>query len=495
MQLYRHFNKTHVVPNLGARKLTELTPLLMEQTLAKMAANGGSVDIRRKFVGFLRSALRRAVAWDLMQKNPMDAVSKPREGRKEMRFLTRPEIIRFLEAAERHHLFGLYVLAIATGLRQGELFGLQVDDVDLVRGRLNVRRSLAEVGGVLILQEPKTRRSSRRVDLDRQTIEVLREHMEQNPSPARGAGAGYVFTSAEGLPLRKSNVIRRSFASTLKEAKLGKVRFHDLRHTHASILLAEGVHPKVVAERLGHSSIGMTLDRYSHTIPTMQEDAVLKLGVFFALPAPSKKIDAVALSASTTAVDSENGVAPPAVAKTRFKKKRSVKAEKVRREDSPRRAHRRQLVPKGWYLVCVDAVERKPTEQGEQVVVRFKIIDGNEIGRKPVIHLQTIHPKLRIARAGSDAITGVEVAAGVSRIEDAKGKQLRVSLASWHGEARLIAAAPAMPLNPADGSPGSVPSADRIRGVSALVDVTPFREAHSDLTLSEPHDCSSTSAS
>ncbi|MBI1944525.1 MAG: tyrosine-type recombinase/integrase [Deltaproteobacteria bacterium] len=278
---YEAFSRLWVVPFLGKRKLAELTPLVMEETLIEMAKQGATADIRRKWVGYMRSALRRAVAWGLILKNPLDDVVKPRSAKKPIRFLTRAEITKFLDAAHSDRLFALYVTAIATGLRQGELFGLQTADVDLERGFINVRYSLADIEGELTLQPPKTRTSTRRVDIDQHTIDVLREHVEKHPPPTEGRGAGFVFTSLAGLPLRRSNLIRRSFSTLLRKTRLGKVRFHDLRHTHASLLLAEGVHPKVVQERLGHAGISMTMDLYSHLLPSMQGDAVTKLGPLF----------------------------------------------------------------------------------------------------------------------------------------------------------------------------------------------------------------------
>lgn len=192
-----------------------------------------------------------------------------------MQVLDAEQVGQLLRAAREDRLHALYVLAVATGLRQGELLGLQWEDVDLKRGMVAVRRQLAEDGGVLELREPKTAKGRRRVDLPNFAIAALRYH--RKAMLAAGTPGPLVFCDTEGNPIRKSNLIRRSFQPRLRKAKLPKIRFHDLRHTAATLLLSQGVHPKIVQERLGHAQISLTLDTDSHVLPSMQKEAAQRL--------------------------------------------------------------------------------------------------------------------------------------------------------------------------------------------------------------------------
>jgi integrase len=192
-----------------------------------------------------------------------------------MQTLSEEQVRLFLSEARRDRLYALYVVALTTGLRQGELFALHWADIDLEAGTITVRHTLQEYGSELTLAEPKTSRSRRSVPISDRVVAALRAHHKQmmidgNPGP-------WVFCDTTGGPLRKSNVTRRSFRPLLKRAGLPLIRFHDLRHTAATLWLIKGVHPKVVQERLGHSSIAITLDTYSHVLPSMQRDAAERL--------------------------------------------------------------------------------------------------------------------------------------------------------------------------------------------------------------------------
>jgi integrase len=187
------------------------------------------------------------------------------------------QVGQLLTAARGDRLFALYALAVTTGLRQGELLGLQWEDIDLKVGSLAVRHILEEDNhtGVRRLAEPKTATSRRRVEIPRVAVAALRAHRKR--AFAKGEIGGLIFRDTDGGPLRKGNLIRRSFKPLLTKAKLPSIRFHDLRHTAATLLLAEGVNPKVVQERLGHAQIHLTLDTYSHVLPSMQKDATARL--------------------------------------------------------------------------------------------------------------------------------------------------------------------------------------------------------------------------
>jgi integrase len=206
----------------------------------------------------------------------MDAVSRPRAPRPEIRALDADQTRALLAAARGDALEALYALAVATGLRLGELLGLRWGDVDLEAAAVHVRRAAVEGrGGCVTFAEPKTSRSRRMVDLSAFAIAALGRHRARlgaTPHPGR-----LVFTSSEGLPIRRTNLHRRSFKPLLVRAGLPDVPFHALRHTAATLALAAGVHPKIVQERLGHSSIALTLDTYSHAVPTLGRDAADRL--------------------------------------------------------------------------------------------------------------------------------------------------------------------------------------------------------------------------
>ncbi len=187
-----------------------------------------------------------------------------------------------LTEAKEDHFEALYVLAVTTGLRQGELLGLSWEDVDLDSGVLRVRRTLQALGfpkgAPATLTEPKTPRSRRSVKLTAMAVEALKEHRQRQDEERQVAGdawkdRGLVFPTQVGTPVNYANLNHRSFKPLLKRAGLPNIRFHDLRHTCATLLLSKGVHPKIVSDVLGHASVAITLDTYSHVIPGLGDAA------------------------------------------------------------------------------------------------------------------------------------------------------------------------------------------------------------------------------
>jgi integrase len=195
---------------------------------------------------------------------------------KEMRPLSAKEARRLLDAAKDDKFEALYVLAVTTGMRRGELLGLKWSDVDLENTRLSIRRTLTRNGNgnYVALGDTKNKKSRRTVRLTPQIVKALRSHLERQLREIEALGDSYddqglVFTSEAGTPINPSNLRQRSFAPLLKEAALPHIRFHDLRHTCATLLLSKGVHPTFVQELLGHATIAITLDTYSHVLPSM----------------------------------------------------------------------------------------------------------------------------------------------------------------------------------------------------------------------------------
>jgi integrase len=260
---------------LGGVYLSKLSPVHIQGLLGSLERRDVTARVRQQVYALLHCALGRAAAWNLIPSNPCSVISRPRVSRRPVRALNAEEVRRLLRAATGDRLEALYSLAVATGLRQGELFGLKWSDIDLGSGQLRVQGTLLNVNGRLELGAPKTEKGRRLVELPDFAVAALREH--RNRSVASIHPTAWVFANTSGGPLRKSNFLRRSFKPLLKRAGLPPIRFHDLRHTAASLMLTAGIHPKVVQERLGHSSISMTLDTYSHLIPSLQREAADQL--------------------------------------------------------------------------------------------------------------------------------------------------------------------------------------------------------------------------
>lgn len=230
------------------------------------------------------------MADNLIPRNPVDNVKSPQLRREEIMPLAPAQASLFLQtaAANDDWLEALYVVAIHCGLRQGELLALMWEDIDLDTGTLQVRRSLEDsIDGHPIFTTPKTSKSRRGIRLTTGATEALKRHRKrQLEERLRVAGLwqdhGLVFTTKLGTPLNRHNLCQRSFKPLLEQAGLPEIRFHDLRHTCATLLLTGGVHPKIVQELLGHSAIAITLDTYGHVVPGMGDIAAGAMDEAFA---------------------------------------------------------------------------------------------------------------------------------------------------------------------------------------------------------------------
>jgi integrase len=268
----------HVVPAIGHRKLKKLTPLDLQGLYRDRLDSGLSASTVHKIHAILHKALSQAVRWHMVPRNPTEAVKPPRPAPKEMRPLSPEEARRLLEAASGDRLEALYVLAVTTGMRQGELLALKWEDVGLEDRVLSVRRTLTREGGRVAFGEPKTKKSRRSIRLTPRATESLRAHLSRQMEEISALGdryrdEGLIFATDTGGPINQSNLRQRSFLPLLRRAGLPHVRFHDLRHTCATLLLAEGTHPKYVQELLGHATVAITLDTYSHVLPGMGDHA------------------------------------------------------------------------------------------------------------------------------------------------------------------------------------------------------------------------------
>src|SRR5919107_1856572 len=232
----------------------------------------------QKIHAVLHKALDQAASWSLVPRNPTESVKAPRPAPEEIRPLNREQAKALLEMARRERFEALYVLAVTTGLRQGELLGLKWEDVDLENSLIRVRRTLIRNRGRLLLGEPKTKRSRRTVRLTEAASQALKEHLARQIEQMERLGdlyedQGLIFATQRGTLVNPTNLRKRSFAPILEKAGLLPIRFHDLRHTCATLLLSRNVNPKIVSEMLGHATIAITLDTYSHVLPTMPESA------------------------------------------------------------------------------------------------------------------------------------------------------------------------------------------------------------------------------
>lgn len=293
---YSQLVNLYLKPILGGVKLSKLSPLHVEQCYSTMTKGFGERKpagaTTRKFAGvILSTALRHAVRIKLISHNPAADVAKAKPAEREMKFMTDKQVKCFLTAAQGQGLYSLFVTAIGTGMRQGELLGLQWNDIDFEKGTLEVKRSLAWVKKEAILKEPKSKSGKRTIGIPPFVLAALREL--RTDALKTGQITAPVFCTRTGKHLDKKNVLR-SFKNVVKKANVAEregaekaggepnlipdeIRFHDLRHTHASCLIAAGHSIKAVSRRLGHGSIEITLRVYAHLMPN--DDEKLTTGV------------------------------------------------------------------------------------------------------------------------------------------------------------------------------------------------------------------------
>ena len=278
--------RKHIAPHLGRMQLQKLTPLAIQQFYVSKLQEGRldgkgkalSPNTVRHIHRVLHKALNAAVKLQLIPRNPCDAVEPPKAVKKEARYWTPEEAAQFLEAIQEDRLYALFYVALGTGLRRGELLGLRWQDVDLNEGRLTVRQEIVRKSKGTLVKAPKTEKSRATISLSRGVVEVLKKHKARQAQERLLMGdqyhdSGLVFTTFEGKPLDPSYISGDYFGKLIEKAKVRKINFHALRHTHATILASQGVPLKVVSERLRHSSVAITGDIYSHVFAQMDREA------------------------------------------------------------------------------------------------------------------------------------------------------------------------------------------------------------------------------
>lgn len=279
----------HLVPAFSDIPLTQLRPEMIQRYIGDELTHGraneqgglSSSTVRHHIV-CLHTALQNAVKMGVLVRNPVDAVTIPRAGRHEMRTMSESDVHIFLEMARPTQYYALFYTLLFTGIRQSELLGLRWQDVDLLLLQISVKRSLHQIkGGKIIFRQPKTETSRRQVDLTPSTVAVLREHQDSQNKLRESLGYpaltndDLVFCQYDGKPFLP-NTVTHNWIKLVRRSGLKGIRLHDARHTHTSLMLKQGIHPKIVQERLGHSSIQITLDTYSHVAPGLHQAAAKK---------------------------------------------------------------------------------------------------------------------------------------------------------------------------------------------------------------------------
>jgi integrase len=281
-QSYEILVRLHILPELGRVRLDKLSPQHVQVLLAHKSASGRSAQTVRHVRAILRIALNQAIKWGLVPRNVASMSVAPRLERKSFRTLSPEEARQLLGTAKGHRLEAVYTVALSLGLRMGEILGLRWRDVYLENATLTVNQAIYRIAGKgLIATEPKTERSRRTLFVPKSVLHALKTHrlrqlQERLAAGSRWYESGLVFTSSVGTALEPRS-LARSFKGLLPKAGLPDIRFHDLRHSAASLLLAQGVPMRAVMELLGHSNISTTADIYGHVMPAMMREVAEKM--------------------------------------------------------------------------------------------------------------------------------------------------------------------------------------------------------------------------
>lgn len=277
---YSSLVNTHIIPAIGGIKVRSVSEMTV-QSLVNSIAEKVSPAAAGKCLRLLKRSLKKLVP-KVLPANPCADVEKPRVRRAKIRPLDRDQAEKLMNAFQSERMGALYVVAVLSGARMGELLALSWRDVDFEAGAISINKTLSNTGRQTEIEEPKSEASRRRILLPARAMESLIDHRRKMLIEGN-AKAGTVFCKRDGSIMDRT-ALHREFTSILRKTDLPKIRFHDLRHTHATLLLLAGENPKIVSERLGHSKIGMTLDIYSHVLPSMQEQAKAKLDAMFKKP-------------------------------------------------------------------------------------------------------------------------------------------------------------------------------------------------------------------
>lgn len=283
--IYAGYINNRIIPTLGHIPLQKLTIDHLQSFYSSLINEGVKPKSVKDIHMIVNAALGQAVEWGKLGRNPASKAKLPRESKKEMQVFNKEQIQALLTFVEGHKLECIVTLALATGMRQGELLALRWSDIDLERKMVQVQRTLTYIPGQGLKEsETKTDSGRRSIVLADHAIAVIKKHRAAQLEQRHMAGNkwrehGLVFCSIYGTHTWSANV-RHAFVRLLHDAELPIIRFHDLRHSCATALLCMGVHPKVVQEILGHSSVAITMNIYSHVLPSIQQEAMASMNAF-----------------------------------------------------------------------------------------------------------------------------------------------------------------------------------------------------------------------
>lgn len=271
---YEYMIDKHIKPNLGHFRLDKLNSLAIDNFYSELEREGKSSATIKKIHSIVRASLEYAVQYQLIKRNPASVVQPPTVKHKDIVVWDEQQMIAFLDFVKDEWDYIVYHLALYTGMRKGEILGLKWSDIDFINNKIRVMRSYSKTG----FSEGKTSNARRVIDIDESTIELLLKRKKKVSENKLKMGQDYndldlIICRPTGDPVDVRNVNRR-FDKFVEKSNLPKIRFHDMRHTHATLMLKMGVPVKVVSERLGHGSIEMTLNTYTHLLPSMQFEAV-----------------------------------------------------------------------------------------------------------------------------------------------------------------------------------------------------------------------------
>jgi integrase len=286
---YKTHVERHIIPRIGSLQLQQITGvqinLLYARLLSEPDPHGHllSPATVRRVHATLHRALKDAVRWSRLSRNPVDSADPPRAAGfdREMKVWTATDLRTFLTSERDSDLYPLWLTLATTGMRRGEALGLSWEDLDMEAGRLSVTKTLIMNGYATMLSTPKTKKGRRLIVLDQATVSALRKLRARQMKNSLGKGIPWqqsqpVFVTEDGHPYHPERV-SKLFAQAAKRDGLPRIRLHDLRHTYATLALSAGVHPKIISERLGHANIAITLDCYSHCLPTLSEEAAARV--------------------------------------------------------------------------------------------------------------------------------------------------------------------------------------------------------------------------
>ncbi len=290
---YRSNIGTHVLPALGTKSLAELTPTMLNALYGDLLARGnGRGPLSAKTVNYVHTIVHKALAdavdADIVACNVAERAKPPRRNRRarrEIQCWEPAELACFLEHVRGTRLEAAWRLAAMTGMRRGEVLGLRWSDIDLANARISVRRAVVSVA-YEVLESPPKSHQARVIDLDPESVDLLRAHRERQQRERSEPAGDYcdrdlVVAKESGQPVHPQS-FSQAFERLVKQARLRRIRLHDLRHTHATIAIKAGVPVKVVSERLGHESPAFTLKQYAHVVPGMQTEAAVQIATLVA---------------------------------------------------------------------------------------------------------------------------------------------------------------------------------------------------------------------